>query len=436
MTTGHGGTRDDADVKIGWVGLGKLGLPCALALAAHGGHDVIGYDVSEWPWRVLAGEVEPPREKDLAEMIGTGLSPRRDGNQLLRRAKDVSEVVAASDVVFVAVPTPHAPAYGGEKPVQLDPRDFEYAYLTWACRDVCQAAAEQRKYITMAVVSTVLPGTMNRLIRPLLGEYVELAYTPHFIAMGTVVPDFLKPEFVICGTDSPGTAAMIGDVFFPVHKADLVYECGIETAEAIKVLYNLAISSKIVFANTVMELCHKTGADCDVVTSALSLATDRVVSPKYMRGGMGDGGACHPRDMVAMSWLAQRLELSYDLFGELIRAREAQTQWLAGLVRSYAAQEELELVILGRSYKPGSALQDGSPAILLAHYLKDLDPLIYDPYVPGGAMPDQFRPSVFVIATAHEEFYRLRYPPHSIVIDPSGLLEDQQGVLVIRVGRK
>ena len=78
-----------------------------------------------------------------------------------------------------------------------------------------------------------------------------------------------------------------------VHESPVVVT-SIDTAEAVKVFYNTVISAKIVIGNTIMEVCHKTGADCDAVIDALSLATDRVVSAKYLRGGMGDGGAMSP----------------------------------------------------------------------------------------------------------------------------------------------
>jgi UDPglucose 6-dehydrogenase len=338
--------------------------------------------------------------------------------------------------VFVAVQTPHAPAYGGEVPAPPGPRDFEYAFLVQAVRDICAAAAAAEKPITLAVVSTVLPGTCNRLIRPLAGPYVTLVYTPVFIAMGTTIADFTDPEFVICGADQPAHADVIRDVFTPLHGEDRVFGCGIETGEAIKVLYNTFISMKIVWANTVMELCHKTAADCDEVTAAISQATTRVISGRYLTGGMGDGGHCHPRDLVAMSWLAGRLDLSYDLLGEMAAAREAQTRWLAQLAEGYADLTGLGIVILGRSYKPGSPLTGGSPALLLASYLARHDPWQWDPHAGAGIIPPTARKAVYVIATAHPEFPRFGFGPGSVVIDPFGYVPDRPGVTVIRVGRK
>jgi UDPglucose 6-dehydrogenase len=224
-----------------------------------------------------------------------------------------------------------------------------------------------------------------------------------------------------------------------VHGEDRLFRTTVETAEAIKVFYNCAISAKIVLANTIMEVCHKTGADCDRVIDALSMATDRVISPKYLRGGMGDGGACHPRDGLAMSWLARRLDLSYDLMGEMMQAREAQTGWLADLAAHYAGLTGLPVVILGKAYKPHSDLTSGSPALLLAQLLDDRghEPAAHwDPYTDDWGLKAEGPAAVYVIGTRHHDFAFCEFPAGSVVLDPFGFIPDKAGVTVVRVGRK
>lgn len=415
-------------MKVGWIGLGKLGLPCALVLAQH--HEVWGYDVSDVPWKIMYGQQAPMQEEGLGELLDKG-------KRLVGRADSVSELVQETDIIFVAVQTPHAEEFGGEKPVTSSPQDFEYAFLVQACRDVARAAEGLRKEVVLVVVSTVLPGTTDRLIRPLLNEWVSLAYSPQFIAMGTTVADFRNPEFVICGVDHNTTAAdWLAQVFLPVHGTDKRFICDIVTAESIKVFYNTYISMKIVWANHVMELCHKTGANCDDVVDALALATDRVISPKYMRGGMGDGGACHPRDLIAMSWLEEQLVTSTPLFADLALAREAQTEWLANLVRHYAKMSGLKVVILGMAYKPESDLIYGSPALLLRHYLDGVVSYQMDTNVSQFGTTEAAEPYVYVVATKHEFYPAMKFWPGSVVIDPFGYIPDQEGVTVIRVGRQ
>jgi UDPglucose 6-dehydrogenase len=431
-------------LNLGMIGLGKIGLPIALTLEYHGRHQVVGYDVSPLPAKILAGEADPPQEE--------GIGPLLEASSL-KVLPSTGDVVAESDVVFVAVQTPHAPAYGGEVPAPAEPRDFEYAYLVQAVRDVCRAAQEQGKDITVVVVSTVLPGTTNRLLWPLVNDHVKLIYSPAFIAMGTTVKDFCAPEFVLAGVQREGDEAALRQVLGTVHRRP-VLTMSIPSAELAKVAYNTFISAKIVFANTVMEICHKTGADCDDVTGALARATDRVISPRYLSGGMGDGGACHPRDGLAMSWLAERLDLSYDLMGEMTRAREAQAGWLADLTVQYAELTGLPIVILGKAYKPGSDLTAGSPALLLAQLIGPRSPwpaneLTGGLTAPGltAPRPQQWDPhtddcdapdyrAVYVIGTRHPEFERFEFPAGSVVLDPWGYIPDAQGVTVIRIGRK
>lgn len=417
--------------NVGWVGLGKLGAPCALALQHHGGHDVLGYDI-----RRDSVELMFPEGGDHGERGFGDLSDRGP----LKLADSIADVVAHADVVFVAVQTPHAPKYGGEIPAPYETRDFEYAFLVQAVRDVCNAAREQGKQITLVVVSTVLPGTTNAHLRGLLNGWVTLVYSPLFIAMSTTINDFLNPEFVLMGADRPEHTLPVQQVYAAVHDRQS-YVTSIDSAEFIKVAYNTFISMKIVWANTVMEICHKTGADCDAVVDALSLATDRIISPAYMRGGMGDGGHCHPRDLIALADLSRKLEVSGNLFGYLATARDLQSEWLADLVQGWADLTGLPVVVLGKAYKPGTSLTGGSPALLLAHQIRQrgLDVVHWDPLADvddrlHAAPPTE--PGVYMVATKHPQFADIAWAPGSIVIDPFGYMPDQAGVTVIRIGRK
>jgi UDPglucose 6-dehydrogenase len=271
----------------------------------------------------------------------------------------------------------------------------------------------------------------------LCGPNVRLVYGPYFIAMSTTVQDFLQPEFVLLGSDDPEAIVDVTDLYRTVHDRP-VHAVSIESAELTKVAYNCFISMKIVFANMVMEICQKTGADCDDVADALAVATDRITSPAYMRGGMGDSGACHPRDNQAMSWFAQRLDLSVDLMGYVSEAREKQSAWLADLVEHWHRMSGLPVCLLGKAYKPNVSLVNGSAGLLLAHQLRDrgLDVEHHDPLVDGNVTDESLRPAVYAVTTRHDCFREYGIPPGSIVIDPHGYMPDQPGVTTIRVGRK
>jgi len=407
-------------MRIGFVGLGKLGLPVALAIESKG-HEVMGCDASDDVRQNIERRHIPYMEDGAQGLLATSRL----------RVGTIAEVVDACDIVFVAVQTPHAPEFEGCTPLPAHRADFDYSRLLEAVGDVAEAAEAKRRSVVLVVVSTVLPGTMRREVMPLLNRYVELVYNPFFIAMGTAIADFLAPEFVLLGAESAPAAEVVEAFYATIHDRPVV-RMGIEEAELTKVAYNTFITSKIVFANTLMEICERMGADVDAVTRALALGTDRIISPKYLRGGMGDGGGCHPRDNIALSWLARKLNLSYDLFGALMQAREDQAIWLAQLIDEEAGRCGLPVVMLGKAFKAGTNITVGSPARLLSCYLpavRSYDPLIDDPWTPA-------EPSLFFVATNHAQFTTFAYPAGSVVLDPWDYIPDRRGVTVRRIGRK
>jgi UDPglucose 6-dehydrogenase len=422
-------------VKAGWIGLGKVGLACSLALHVRGGHEIYGYDVSGKPQRILQGKEPVPRgEKDLQDLLELA---DLTTYQVLKSSEDV---VRNSDIVVIAVQTPHALQYGGKIPAPDNRKDFEYAFLAQAVREVCQAAKEQQKCISIVILSTVLPGTINRLLRPLSNAYTTLIYSPALIALGTTINDYCDPEFVICGVDKDADADILRELFWPLHGDDRLHVTSIETAELTKIAYNTFLVMKVVFGNMIMEVSHKTGADCDQVIDALGKGSDRIMTTKFMRGGMGSSGPCHPRDIIAMSWLSQHLDLSYDLLGETVKAREAQARWIADLARHYSDVAHLPIIMLGKGYKPRSHLTYGSVSYLLKYYLGDDLTYFYDPYVDRSPIGEpeaiQIKPAVVIIATKHPEFAEYSYQPGTIVLDPFGYVPDRPGCTIIRIGRK
>lgn len=400
------------------IGLGKLGLPVLLAMEAKG-HEVMGCEVSEQVCLNIALRHIPYREAGAQELL----------SRSRLTLGTVAEVVDFADIVFVAVQTPHGRQYEGCTPLPKARADFDYSYLVEAVGRIDRAATYLTTPPVIAVISTVLPGTLRREVLPHL-ETIDVIYNPFFIAMGTAIADFLNPEFVLLGVETPRAAERLEAFYQTIHDRP-VLKMGLEEAELTKVAYNTFITSKIVFANTLMEICQAIGADVDKVTDALAQATERVVSPKYLRAGMGDGGGCHPRDNIALSWLAQELGLSYDLFGALMEARERQTRRLAHIINAEAAHTGLPVVILGKAFKAGTNITTGSPGLLLDHLLVGPHK-VYDPYIDEPWTPEE--PALFFIATNHPEFCDFPYPKGSLILDPWRYIPRQEGVLVWGIG--
>ena len=410
-------------MNIGFVGLGKLGLPTALAIEAKG-HKVVGHDPSPEVARTIRDRRIPYREAGAQELLAhsrIALVPLR-------------ELVRDCELVFVTIQTPHDAFFEGVTRLPAQRRDFDYSFLKAGMAELSSEIERLGADRTVVVVSTVLPGTIRREIQPLLGGHSRVCYNPFFIAMGTTIADFLKPEFILFGADD-GAAADAAERFYRTIHGAPFYRTTIENAELIKVVYNTFISTKIAFANTVMELCHRLpGTDIDAVLEALKLGHNRIISGKYLGGGMGDGGGCHPRDNIALSHLSRRLGASFDWFEAIMLQREKSTEWLASLIERHAAGRDI--CILGRSFKPESNLLIGSPALLLGNILSERGnkPLLWDPYLDEPAALPQGRPLCYFIGTKHPEFRDFAFELGSVVLDPWRYISDRDGVEVIRIG--
>ena len=325
-------------MKISFIGLGKLGLPCAEAVAQKG-HTVSGYDIV-------------------------------DVTSSLINVKDtIAEAVAGQDIVFVAVPTPHDPAYDGRAPTaHLEPKDFSY-------KIVKECLEEANKYMTkdqlLVLISTVLPGTTRREFVPLVTN-TRFVYNPYLIAMGTVAWDMINPEMIMIGTEDGSATTDARELvrfYQSIMENNPRYEIGTwDECECIKVFYNTFISTKIGLVNMMQDVAQKQGnINVDVVTRALSKSTMRIISKAYMKAGMGDGGACHPRDNIALRYMAKELGLGYDLFDSVMNAREKQAENMAIEILKYGNKVQFS----SDSYKPGVEYIDGSYSLLVQHYIKE-----------------------------------------------------------------
>lgn len=392
-------------MKIGFVGLGKLGEPCAFKMAESGKHQVTGYDVNfKLPTRV------------------------KNENTLV-------EAVAGKDIVFIAVPTPHDPEYDGkDRTSHLPAKDFDYTILKQTVLDVMKATNDSTLVV---LISTVIPGTIRRELSPIIGHR-RFLYNPYLIAMGSVEYDMLNPEMVIIGADqsvTPGYDHNV-DVSFLIgfYRTIMMnsprYEVGTwEEAESIKIFYNTWISTKIALVNMMQDVAERLGnIDVDVVTGALAKSTYRITGDKYMTAGLGDGGACHPRDNIALRSLSENLDLGYDMFYCIMDARERQAYNMAQSLVSYG----LPVVIVGKTYKPGVPYSAGSVSILTGEFVKQLSGRVF--YIDNDNCDDERdntafdnkEPAVYLLAHSNnvtydgklDTAYELNPIPGSIIVDP------------------
>lgn len=411
-------------MNIGFIGLGKLGLPVALAVESKG-HTVCGYDISENVKSIIDAKKIPYKEIWAQEHL--------DKSKI--EFTSISEVVKRSDIIFVPIQTPHDPLYEGITKIPDKRVDFNYEYLISGMKSLSEEIEKQKTSKIVIIISTVLPGTIRREIKPLLGPHTKLCYNPFFIAMGTTMQDFMFPEFVLFGVDNPEAADTAEKFYKTIHRSPF-FKTTIENAELIKVTYNTYISTKIGFINTVMEMCHHLpNTNVDDVTNGLRLASKRIISDAYLTGGMGDGGGCHPRDNIALSWLAKKFNLSTDWFENIMMQREKQSEWLSDLVLKNLVNKKI--FILGKSFKPETNILTGSPSILLLNLLKEINKEIeinsYDPFVDKEE--PKFDKATYFIGTKHEIFRNYSFPDGSIVIDPFRyIINKNKSVRLISIG--
>ena len=418
-------------MNVGFLGLGKLGLPVSLAVESKG-HNIFGYDISKQTIDDIKNRKIKYREKWVDKYLpATNLE-----------IVSLDGLVKKSEIIFVPIQTPHDPLYEGVTKIPKKRIDFDYSFLKSGIKDLSETIEKNKEDKVVIIISTVLPGTIRNQIKPLLGQHTKLCYNPFFIAMGSTITDFLHPEFILFGVDNV-KAAKKAEEFYKTICDSPFYKTTIENAELIKVSYNTMISTKISFVNTIMEACHYLpNTNIDEVTNALKMANRRLISDAYLSGGMGDGGGCHPRDNIALSHLSQKLNLSFDWFDSIMMQREKQTEWLAKIIIDNSSDRQIN--ILGKTFKPETNLVLGSPALLLENILKEKNKKVYswDPYIDEDYEKIKSKYNwnnnkikhTFFIGTKHQNFIKFNFPKDSIIIDPFRYISNVKDTKIIRIG--
>ena len=364
------------ETKIGFIGLGKLGMPCAEAIASKGFH-VVGYDIVQ------------------------------KSSKYLEIRDSIQEVCKDRDIVFVATPTPHEEGYDGREPTSdKEVKDFDYTAVK---KVLSECNTHMNKTQSLVLISTVLPGTIRREFQNLITN-VKLLYNPYLIAMGTVANDMINPEMIMIGTkkgnyETAYKAQELENFYYQVCDNMPRIEFGTwEEVESMKIFYNTFISTKIALVNMIQDVANKLGnMNVDRVTNALKNSTMRIMGPRYMKAGMGDGGACHPRDNIALRWLARELDLGYDLFESIMTAREKQAEAMAKEILTHGTN----IYFSSDTYKPNTDLIDGSYSLLVQHFVAK----------HGGTIVNGLHTPVQVIVRVHETD-NISADDKTIIFDP------------------
>lgn len=355
--------------RISVVGLGKLGL-CIAACLAYKGYHVLGIDIDPRKVDSINRGVAPIYEPGLSRILSTC----RDR---LIATHDYSYAIKNSDITFIVVNTPSNPdgSYSSEQ-------------LISASREIGHAIKGTDTFHIVAVISTVLPSTTDKVVKPILeetsgkrcGTDFGLCYNPEFIAIGSVIRDFLNPDFVLIGESDTKSGEALSNIYKKICENDpKTVRMSIINAELTKIALNSYVTMKISFANTLAEICERLqGGDIDVVTSALGL--DKRIGSKYIKGGLGFGGPCFPRDNKAFSFFAKRIGCRARLAEACDQVNEDQVERIIQTVEG-KLNDNGKIAILGLTYKTNTNIVEASQAIDIAKALRECGHSIsvYDP---------------------------------------------------------
>lgn len=402
--------------KYSIIGLGKLGASMAAAIASRG-HFVIGVDVNPAAVRDINEGRPPVMETGLADLI-------KANAERLSATTDASKAIRGSDVTFVVVPTPSEPD-----------GHFSLKYVVGAAGELARALAEKDDYHLVVVTSTVLPGSMRYAVLPLLerisgkrcGEDFGLCYSPEFIALGSVVRDFLNPDFLLIGQSDSRAGTTLADSYKEIVLNDApVRIMSFENAELAKIALNSYVTMKITFANMLAQICERLPAgSVDAVTGAIGL--DRRIGSAFLRGGLGYGGPCFPRDNRALTAVARDLSVAAPLPSSTDDANNTVIPRIVERLLAKCARGDA-IAVLGLSYKPLSNVTEESQGLKIAIALDSLgykvrgfDPLVGDlPFSAPSADSALDGAAALVVAAPDRSFAACdlsRMRPGAFVLD-------------------
>jgi len=411
---------------ISVIGLGKLGAPMAACFATRG-FGVLGVDQDARKVEVMNHAIPPVFEPRLDELL-------RESKGRFLATRDVEAAVLDTEVTFIVVATPSEPGGG-----------FSLRYALPACESIGRALRAKTDFHLVCLTSTVMPGTTGGPIRSVLeeasgkrcGTDFGLCYSPEFIALGSVIRDFLNPDFCLIGESDPRS----GDILEALYKRTwennpAVARMNFVNAEIAKLAVNTYVTTKISFANMLARVCEKLpGANVDTVTAALGL--DSRIGPKYLKGAVSYGGPCFPRDNLAFAALADQVGAPADIAKVTDRFNRRQLVWLADVVEGHIPDGGI-VGILGLTYKPNTDVVEEAPGLLLAHELASRGVRVTAYDTAGSKNATQVldgkvslaataseciqKSDVVVVATPWQEFQTIpverwarQYPPRTVI---------------------
>lgn len=402
-------------MKISIIGTGYVGSVTGVCFADMG-HQIHFVDIDQTKLDAINSGKSPVFEPDLDDLLvknRTKITTTTDG----------SEAVNQTDLTMICVGTP-----------QKTDGSSDLRFINDAAHTIGKALARKKKYHTIVVKSTVLPGTMNNVVQPILEQESEKKATidfgigsnPEFLKEGSAVKDFFHTDRIVIGANDPKTKKTLEDLYKPLHAP--IFATDIKTAEMIKYVSNAFLATKISFSNEIGNLCKVNELDSYEVFQGVGM--DSRINPHFFRSGIGFGGSCFPKDVHALISLAESQGIDTKILKAVLTTNDEQPQKLIALLKKHLNIRGKKIGILGLSFKPDTDDIRESRAIPVVQALieEGAQVIAYDPMAMQGfkkifpqisfakSSKEVLETDALMIITEWKEFLNLDYTG-KIVID-------------------
>lgn len=356
-------------MNISIFGLGYVGA-VSLGCLARDGHHVIGVDIDPTKLELIRSGKSPIVEEGMMELMADAV-----GSGRVTVTADATTAVRDSDISFVCVGTP-ASANGSQ----------DLGAMTRLAEQMGDALASKDDHHVVVIRSTVFPGTLNDVIKPILeersgkrdGDGFSLCFQPEFLREGSSIKDYDNPPYTTVGTSSPRAEAALREVFG--HLPCAFYVTDVRTAEMLKYACNIFHALKITFANEIGRLSQSLQVDSHAVMDMVCKDTHLNISPAYMKPGFAYGGSCLPKDLKAMLYVAKSRDVEVPMLSGVHTSNQIHIDHAVDMV---LASGRRRVGMIGLSFKSGTDDLRESPLVVMAERFigKGLDLRIYDPEV-------------------------------------------------------
>jgi UDPglucose 6-dehydrogenase len=358
-------------MKISIIGTGYVGSVTGICFAEMG-HQVFFVDIDQMKLNAINSGKSPVFEPGLDDLLV------KNRNKI-STTTDISEAVHQTDLTMICVGTP-----------QKTDGSSDLRFIVDAAHATGKALVKDEKYHTVIIKSTVLPGTTNNVVQPILEEEsgkeatvnFGIGSNPEFLKEGSAVQDFFHTDRIVIGANDPKTKKTLEDLYKPFHTP--IFATDIKTAEMIKYVSNAFLATKISFSNEIGNLCKMNGIDTYEVFRGVGM--DSRINPHFFRSGIGFGGSCFPKDIQALISFAESQGIETRILKAVIKTNDDQPQKLIALLKKHINIKGRKIGILGLSFKPDTDDIRESRAIpvVLSLLEEGAQILAYDPM----AMPE------------------------------------------------